>query len=105
MPVAGLLFLARMRLRTVTAGMTSGVEAVDELLSLLALQMVLEQCSYFLAKPTGQCTGQVMVSNVSTEDSGPYLAPSAIDFVNDARIIPSFHSTQSGLFHRRTSVN
>ena len=36
--------------------------------------------------------------------TGPYLAPSAIDFVNDASIIPSLHSTQSGLFPPQTHV-
>ena len=35
---------------------------------------------------------------------GPYLAPSAIDFVSDASIIPSLHSTQSRLFSPRTHV-
>ena len=30
--------------------------------------------------------------------TGPYLAPSAIDFVSDASIIPSLYSTQSKTF-------
>ena len=35
---------------------------------------------------------------------GPYLAPSAIDFVSDASIIPSLHSAQSGFFPPRAHV-
>ena len=35
---------------------------------------------------------------------GPYLAPSAIDFVSDASIFPSLHSAQSGFFPPRAHV-
>ena len=37
-------------------------------------------------------------------DCGPYLSPSAIDFVSDASIIPSLHSAQSGFFPPRAHV-